>query len=84
MATPEDDEKELENKKIEIENLIKTKRQELETLKNNQSESNTILANIKNAQNNATAGQNTIETLNGKANTIVTALKTYRWTNKRE
>ena len=37
---------ELENKKIEIENLIKTKRQELETLKNNQSESNTILANI--------------------------------------
>lgn len=67
---------ELENKKIEIENLIKTKRQELETLKNNQSESNTILANIKNAQNNATAGQNTIEALNGKANTIVTALKT--------
>ena len=67
---------ELENKKIEIENLIKTKRQELENLKNNQSESNTILANIKNAQNNATAGQNTIETLNGKANTIVTALKT--------
>ncbi len=67
---------ELETKKIEIENLIKTKRQELETLKNNQSESNTILVNIKNAQNNATTGQNTIETLNSKANTIVTALKT--------
>lgn len=67
--------KELETKKIEIENLIKTKRQELETLKNNQAESNTILANIKNAQNNATTGQNTIETLNGKANAIVTAIE---------
>ena len=66
---------ELENKKAEIENLIKTKRQELETLKNNQAESNTILANIKNAQNNATPGQNTIETLNGKANAIVTAIE---------
>ena len=66
---------ELETKKIEIENLIKTKRQELETLKNNQSESNTILANIKNAQNNATASQKAIEDLNGKANTVVTALQ---------
>lgn len=66
---------ELENKKAEIENLIKTKSQELETLKNNQSESNTILANIQNAQNNAISGQNAIESLNNKANSIVTTLK---------
>lgn len=67
---------ELENKKVEIENLIKTQRQEFAILKNNQSESNTILENIKTAQNNATSRQDAIETLNGKANTIVTALKT--------
>lgn len=67
---------ELENKKSEIEDLIRAKRQELETLKNNQSESNTILANIKNAQNNATAGKDAIETLNDKANAIVAAIKT--------
>lgn len=66
---------ELEIKKAEIENLIKIKRQELETLKSNQSESNTILESIKNAQKNANASQEAIENLNGKANNIITSLK---------
>lgn len=66
---------ELETKKIEIENLIKTKRQELETLKNNQSESNTILANIINAQNNVKSGKDAIEALTVKADNIVTAIE---------
>lgn len=65
---------ELESKKSEIEKLINTKRQELETLKNNQSESNVILEKIKGAQQNANSSQTVIETLNGKANNIVTAL----------
>lgn len=66
---------ELETKKSEIEKLINTKRQELETLKNNQSESNVILEKIKGAQQTATSAQTAIETLNGEANNIVTALK---------
>ncbi len=65
---------ELEIQKVAIEGLINTKKQELETLKNNQSESNTILANIKNAQTNAISSQSSIEELNGKANTLVTAM----------
>lgn len=66
---------ELETKKSEIEKLINTKRQELEALKNNQSESNVILEKIKGAQQTATSVQSAIETLNGEANNIVTALK---------
>lgn len=66
---------ELELKKLEIEKLINTKRQELEALKNNQSESNVILEKIKGAQQTATSVQSAIETLNGEANNIVTALK---------
>lgn len=66
---------ELEGQKIEIENLIKTKKQELEILKSNQFESNTILESIKNTQKNANIHQDAIETLNGKANNIVTALE---------
>lgn len=66
---------ELETKKSEIEKLINTKRQEFETLKNNQSESNVILEKIKGAQQTATSVQSAIETLNGEANNIVTALK---------
>ena len=66
---------ELEIKKAEIENLIKTKKHELETLKSNQSESNTILESIKNAQKNANTSQEAIENLNGKANNIITSLK---------
>lgn len=66
---------ELELKKLEIEKLINTKRQELEALKNNQSESNVILEKIKGAQQTATSAQTAIETLNGEANNIVTALK---------
>lgn len=65
----------LETQKNEIEKLINTKKQELETLKNNQSESNVILEKIKGAQQTATSVQSAIETLNGKANNIVTALK---------
>ena len=66
---------ELEKQKQEIIELISTKRRELEILKNNQSDSNVILTNIKNTETNATASQEAIETLNGKANNIVTALK---------
>ena len=66
---------ELEKHKQEIIDLISTKRKELETLKNNQADSNVILTNIKNTETNATASQEAIETLNGKANNIVTALK---------
>lgn len=65
----------LETQKNEIEKLINTKKQELETLKNNQSESNVILEKIKGAQQTATSAQTAIETLNGEANNIVTALK---------
>lgn len=66
---------ELETKKTEIEELINTKKQELEILKSNQSESNVILEKIKGVQQNATSAQTAIETLNGEANNIVTALK---------
>ena len=66
---------ELEKQKQEIVELISTKRKEFETLKNNQSDSNVILTNIKNTETNATTSQEAIETLNGKANNIVTALK---------
>lgn len=66
---------ELEKRKNDLDNLINTKKQELETLKSNQSESNTILESIKNVQKNANINQETIEALNGKANNIVTALK---------
>lgn len=66
---------ELETKKTEIEKLISTKKQELETLKSNQSESNVILEKIKGVHQTATSAQTAIETLNGEANNIVTALK---------
>lgn len=66
---------ELEKRKNDLESLINTKKQELETLKSNQSESNTILESIRNAQKNASTNQETIEILNGKANSIVTALE---------
>ena len=66
---------ELEKKKEEITELISTKRKELETLKNNQAESNAILTNIKNTESSTTSTKEAIETLNGKANNIVTALK---------
>ena len=67
---------ELEKKKEEITELITTKRKELETLKNNQAESSAILTNIKSTESSATSTKEAIETLNGKANNIVTALKT--------
>ena len=69
---------ELEKKKEEITELISTKRKELETLKNNQAESNAILTNIKNTESSTTSTKEAIETLNGKANNIVTALKSIR------
>lgn len=65
----------LETQKDEIEKLISTKKQELEILKNNQSESNVILEKIKGVQQTAASAQTAIETLNGEANNIVTALK---------
>lgn len=67
---------ELEERKKEIEDLISIKKQEFETLRQNQSDSNVILANIQSTQDKAVSSQATIETLNGQANNIVTALKT--------
>lgn len=65
----------LEKKKEELTELISTKKKELELLKNNQAESSAILTNIKGTESSATSTKEAIETLNGKANTIVTALK---------
>lgn len=65
----------LEKKKEELTELISTKKKELELLKNNQAESTAILTNIKGTESSATSTKEAIETLNGKANTIVTALK---------
>lgn len=64
----------LEEDQKQLEILIQTKKQELETLKNNQSESNVLLENIKNVQHNASNVRDSIETLNGQANNIVIAL----------
>lgn len=66
---------ELEVRKTEIESLINTKRQELETLKNNQANSNTILVNIENVQKNIFSSHDAIVTLNGKASNIVNELE---------
>lgn len=66
---------ELEKKRVEITDLISTKKKELETLKTNQAESSAILTNIKSTESSATSTKEAIETLNGKANNIVTALK---------
>lgn len=66
---------ELEERKKEIEDLISIKKQEFETLRQNQSDSNVILANIQSTQDKAVSSQATIETLNGQANNIVTAIK---------
>ena len=65
----------LEKKKEELTELISTKKKELELLKTNQAESTAILTNIKGTESSATSTKEAIETLNGKANTIVTALK---------
>ena len=65
----------LESKKCEIEEIIRIKKQEFEALRQNQSDSNVLLANIKSTQDKATSSQETIESLNGQANNIVTALK---------
>ena len=66
---------ELEKKKEEITDLISSKRKELEALKNNQAESTAILTNIKGTENSATSTKEIIESLNSKANNIVTSLK---------
>lgn len=66
---------ELEKKRVEITDLISTKKKELETLKNNQVESSAILTNIKSTESSVTSTKEAIETLNGKANNIVAALK---------
>lgn len=66
---------ELESKKTEIKKLINIKRQELETLKNNQSESNSILKDIQGASKSATNELSTIETRNKKAQTIIDELE---------
>ena len=65
----------LESKKSEIEEIIRIKKQEFEALRQNQSDSNVILENIKSTQDKATSGQTIIETLNGQANNIITSLK---------
>lgn len=65
----------LEKKRKEFDDYINTKKQELETLRSNQSESNVLLEKINSTLKSATTSKDSIETLNGKANTIVTALE---------
>ena len=67
---------ELESNKAEIEKLINTKKQELETLKNNQSESNHILKDIQGVSKSATTELSAIKTHNKKAQTILDELET--------
>ena len=64
----------LDTKTKEIESLIKTKKQELETLKSNQSESNTILANIRNMLLNVTSTRNDIVKLKDDAKNTISHL----------
>ena len=64
----------LDAKKKETEILINTKKQELETLKSNQSSSNTILANIKNILLNVTTARNDIVKLKDEAKNIISNL----------
>ena len=65
----------LEERKIDLDNLIYTKSKELETLKHNQSESNAILLDIKNMQKTAASTQEDIETSKMRANNILSSLE---------
>ena len=67
--------KELEDKKTEIEDLIKIKKQELETLKSNQVESNSILKEIRGINQNAEKEFSSIEAHNNKAKGIISGLE---------
>lgn len=60
----------LGNKKTEIEKLVSTKRQELETLRINQSESNTILNNIRNIESNTVKLEKSITESDNKTKKI--------------
>ncbi|MBR4107478.1 MAG: hypothetical protein IKK45_02165 [Akkermansia sp.] len=65
----------LGNKKTEIEKLISTKRQELETLRINQSESNTILNNIRNIESNTVKLEKSITESDNKTKKIIDSLE---------
>ena len=65
----------LGNKKTEIEKLISTKRQELETLRINQSESNTILNNIRNIESNTVRLEKSITESDNKTKKIIGSLE---------
>lgn len=65
----------LGNKKTEIEKLISTKRQELETLRINQSESNTILNNIRNIESNTVKIEKSITESDNKTKKIIGSLE---------
>ena len=65
----------LGNKKTEIEKLISTKRQELETLRINQSESNTILNNIRNMESNTVKLEKSITESDNKTKKIIGSLE---------
>lgn len=65
----------LGNKKTEIEKLISTKRQELETLRINQSESNTILNNIRNIEINTVKLEKSITESDNKTKKIIGSLE---------
>lgn len=65
----------LNNKKTEIEKLISTKRQELETLRINQSESTTILNNIRNIESNTTRLEKSITESDNKTKKIIDTLE---------
>ncbi|MBQ3143017.1 MAG: hypothetical protein IJB89_00700 [Akkermansia sp.] len=65
----------LDNKKTEIEKLISTKRQELETLRINQSESTTILNNIRNIESNTARLEKSITESDNKTKKIIDSLE---------
>lgn len=67
--------KDLDAKKTETENLIRTKKQELEALKTNQTDSTTILSNIRNIEANANSFLKTIKESNDKAKDIIDKLE---------
>ena len=65
----------LEKQKNALDKLISEKKQEFETLRNNQHQSNIVIGDIKNTQVNITAIHESLSNLNKKANDIFDTLE---------
>ena len=70
--------KQLNEKVNELNKLIVQKQQEFATLQSNQNQSNNLLNNISNANNNAEAHNATIEKIKNKCNDVLTDLEQKR------